>query len=189
MTDLELETRPGLPEALRVLLRDYPRDGWAAQRNFEGLVRFWLDRHQMFRQIMAQLRRETELVLDRRTEERVFAGRLARLGGAFVAELHGHHQIEDAHYFPVLAQAEPQIEAGFSLLDRDHHALDARLQGFVDAANPVLAALDRPEGLRAEANRFAEELARLERLLDRHLVDEEELVVPVILRYGAASLG
>ncbi|MFT6944794.1 MAG: hypothetical protein ACJAUW_001372, partial [Yoonia sp.] len=33
------------------------------------------------------------------------------------------------------------------------------------------------------------ELRKLERLLDRHLVDEEELIVPVILRFGSAGLG
>ena len=26
--DLPIETRPGLPDALRVLLRDYPREAW-----------------------------------------------------------------------------------------------------------------------------------------------------------------
>ena len=41
---LGLGTRAGLPDALRCLLADYPRDGWPAHRDFHGLAAFWLDR-------------------------------------------------------------------------------------------------------------------------------------------------
>ena len=49
-------------------------------------------------------------------------------------------------------------------------------------------AADRDK-LQTSAGRFRDELARLEELLDRHLIDEEELIVPVILRYGAPEVG
>ena len=45
MSDLNLETRDGLPEALRVLLEAFPREVWEGHENFGQLVRFWLDRH------------------------------------------------------------------------------------------------------------------------------------------------
>ena len=37
--------------------------------------------------------------------------------------------------------------------------------------------------------RFLEQLTLTNRLLDRHLTDEEELIVPVILKYGAQDIG
>ena len=186
---LDLEDRAGLPDALRILLRDYPRAGWSADGNFGGLVSFWLDRHLNFRRIMSLMQAETELLLDRSIDPQVHAARLSRLGSTFVSDLHGHHQIEDAHYFPVLARTEPRIAAGFDLLDRDHQALDGHLDRFVKGANAVLRKISAPADHHSAAGRFAGDLARLNVLLDRHLVDEEDLVVPVILRHGAGGLG
>lgn len=186
---LDLDGRSGLPDALRVLLRDYPRAGWPADRNFDGLVSFWLERHMGFRQMMQAMQTETEALLDRAIDPQVHAARLSRFGSRFVSDLHGHHQIEDAHYFPVLARAEPRIAAGFDLLDRDHQALDGHLERFIKGANAVLRKVATPADHHAAAGRFATDLSRLNALLDRHLLDEEELVVPVILRHGAAGLG
>lgn len=55
MSTLDLDLRTGLPDALRVLLKEFPRDGWDDHPGIEGLVRFWLDRHMMFRRIIARL--------------------------------------------------------------------------------------------------------------------------------------
>jgi hypothetical protein len=53
-------------------------------------------------------------------------------------QLHGHHQIEDHHYFPLLRQKDARIERGFDLLDADHHALDGILNRFVAQANGAI---------------------------------------------------
>ena len=138
---LDLTAREGLPDALRVLLRDYPREGWSRDPNFQGLVSFWLDRHLMFRRLLGTMTGDARSFLDRGIDPRDYAGRLVRLGQMFVAELHGHHGVEDAHYFPVLARAEPRIERGFALLEADHQALDPELAAFAEAANGVLGAV------------------------------------------------
>lgn len=191
MTDakIDLDARAGLPDALRVLLADYPREGWASDPNFQGLVSFWLERHMMFRKLMGLMKTDARALLDRNLEGRQFAAKLSRHGGMFVNQLHGHHTIEDTHYFPVLAQKEPGIGKGFDILENDHHALDGHLDRFVKGANAVLQRLDDRAQLQTSAGRFSEDLMQLERLLDRHLIDEEELIVPVILRHGAGGLG
>ena len=75
------------------------------------------------------------------------------------------------------------------MLDKDHHDLDERLSVFVSGANKVLSArLDRTR-LQDQTGLFHTTLAELERLLDRHLIDEEDLIVPVILKYGADDIG
>lgn len=187
--ELDLANRTGLPDALRVLLQEHPRDGWTGHANFDGLVRFWLDRHMMFRKLTATLRSESEAVLDGRTDPRKFGTRLVRLGGMFVQELHGHHQIEDMHYFPPLSAAEPSIARGFEILDRDHHAIDGHLGAFAEDANAVLRAVAEAADHRSAAGRFLERTNRLDGFLDRHLIDEEELIVPVILRHGSGLVG
>lgn len=188
MTDpLALETRDGLPEALRVLLAEHPREAWERDPNFHGLVSFWLERHLMFRRLLAILRGDGEALSERHLDAPVYAGRLARIGQIFLGELDGHHRIEDAHYFPVLARAEPRVERGFALLEADHEALEGHLAGFAEAANRLLREIAEgggPDG----AGPFLDRLEGLGRLLDRHLTDEEDLVVPVILRHGARGL-
>lgn len=182
---LDLDLRTGLPDALRVLLDEFPPETWADHPGFEGLVRFWLDRHMMFRRILERLRAEAAARADGNLAPDAYRAGLARLGSAFVGELHGHHNIEDMHYFPALAAKAPRIAAGFELLDRDHHALEAHLARFVDRANTVLTSGDDAKG---EVARFVGDLDGLARFLDRHLVDEEHLVVPVILKHGASGL-
>ena len=80
---------------------------------------------------------------------------------------------------------DTRLERGFEILETDHHALDGLLAGFADGANGVLRA--EGEARRTAAGGFANDLERLERLLDRHLVDEEEIIAPVILRTGFAG--
>jgi iron-sulfur cluster repair protein YtfE (RIC family) len=186
---LSLDLRKGLPPALQVLLRDYPRDAWEADPGFHGLISFWLERHQMFRQLMAAMQSETRQLLDGNSDPAAFAARLSRYGGMFVQQLHGHHQIEDHHYFPVLATRDPRISQGFEILDSDHDALDGHLDGFVKGANAVLQRLAEPAALATAAGRFEADLTRLDAFLDRHLTDEEDLIVPVLLKYGHSGLG
>ncbi len=186
MTDLA--TRQGLPDALRILLADYPREGWQTHRHFDGLVRFWLDRHLNFRHMTALMQTETQALLDRSRDPRDFAARLGQIGSHFVGDLHGHHQIEDQHYFPLLAETEPRLQRGFDMLDADHHALDSHIAAFVDSANATLSRWQAPD-LRDHAASFLASLDGLTALLDRHLVDEEDLIVPVILAHGPGRLG
>jgi len=188
MTDLSLDARTGLPDALRILLEDYPREGWAAHPQFHGLVSFWLERHMMFRQLMEHMTRETEAFLDGNRDPAGFAQGIARYGGVFVNQLHGHHQIEDHHYFPILRDRAARIARGFDLLDADHHALDGILARFVDQANGAIQGASGRDP-RSTAGTLRDGLAGLERLIDRHLTDEEDLIVPVILRDGAGGLG
>ena len=68
-----LADRQGLPDALRVLLEDYPREAWESSDNFGTLIRFWLDRHLMFRGLMTSLQGETERALDGNLDDRLLA--------------------------------------------------------------------------------------------------------------------
>jgi iron-sulfur cluster repair protein YtfE (RIC family) len=182
--DLALGTRTGLPDALRVLLEEIPREAWESHPQFGGMVQFWLERHLMFRQLLGQLTEDAELVLDRRLDIPGYAPRLSRIGGFFLNQLHGHHQIEDMHYFPQLAVLDRRIEHGFAILDTDHHALHGHLDAFATGANAVLSRARDEAAAREAAGEFHALLGRFHKMLERHLTDEEDLVVPVILKSG-----
>ncbi|MGX1097767.1 hemerythrin domain-containing protein [Amorphus sp. MBR-141] len=189
MTTDDLEARSGLPDALRVLLEKYPREGWAGGTPMGGLTQFWLERHLMFRQLLTQLGEDGRALVDAGIAPEEYGKRLSRFGGFLVNQLHEHHHVEDAHYFPLLAAKEPRLAAGFELLDRDHVALDGHLTTFTNEANALLGALQASAVTGGEDGRLVETLARLEGFLDRHLTDEEEIVIPVLLEHGEGSLG
>lgn len=176
---LGLATRDGLPDALRVLLADLPRAGWETHPRFGALAQFWMERHILFRRLLEALRTDAEARLDDRLAAAAFAARVNRLGGMLVGTLHEHHGVEDTVYFPQMRRMEPRLLRGFDILDRDHHDLDAWLAGFEAAAAQAMAT-PTPDAVGA----FHRDLARFAPLLSRHLEDEEDLVVPVILRTG-----
>jgi len=176
--DLSLTARAGLPPALQVLVAELPRLHWPQHPNFHGLASFWLDRHLDFRRVTGLLQDEARARLDGGLDPRAHAARVSRLGGHLIQSLHGHHQIEDHEYFPVMARMDPRVTAGFDLLEADHQALDGLLAAFVTAANAVISGGDGAEAA------FETEVSRLRGLLIRHLEDEEDLVVPLILRTG-----
>jgi hemerythrin-like domain-containing protein len=180
--DLPLATRGGLPDALRVMLAEFPRAQWAAHRDFNGLAAFWLDRHLGFRRVMGLLQTDAQAIIDGRMGAQDWGRRLTRLGSGFLGELVGHHQIEDDAYFPKLAAMEPRILRGFEMLDRDHHDLHALIDRFAAGANHALA--QTTDAARREAaGGFLTDLERFGRMLERHLTDEEDLIVPVVLKH------
>ncbi|SNR81757.1 hemerythrin domain-containing protein [Puniceibacterium sediminis] len=181
MTKLALKDRDRMPEALRVLLETFPRDDWEAHPHFAGLVQFWLDRHLMFRRLLGNLEADAEAAIDRKIDPQAHKARISRYGGMLVSQLHGHHQIEDDHYFPVLGKMEPKLLKGFDILDKDHHALDGLLDRFTSSANAVLQGPGKP-------GPFHKELLSFGAMLHRHLEDEEDLIVPVILKHGPDAL-
>ena len=63
------------------------------------------------------------------------------------------------------------------------------MKALAEAANATLRGLETDAADIDPAGRLRGELDRFARFLDRHLTDEEELVVPVILDSRGAGLG
>ncbi|WP_417685402.1 hemerythrin domain-containing protein [Roseibium sp.] len=187
----DLDRREGLPDEWRFLLEDYPREVWSGHRNLGPLMQFWLERHDGFR----ALGRTLDETLGRFREGKMQAQQFGAFFGPrlqqFLSQLHHHHQIEDHHYFPVFMAAEKRLVGGFELLEGDHELIHHRIETTVGSANALFRELqsgNRDRILRA-ADSFADTSDLLISGLMRHLDDEEDLIVPLVLDRTEGALG
>jgi len=179
----DIRTNP-MPESMRVLLNEYPRESWDAHPGFKEKTKNWLGAHQMFRQLAELVRTDTELYLGKGRDAQDYAGRLSYYGNALVRNLHGHHHFEDHSYFPELSAADPRFDRGLEILETDHEALDKVLHEFTDVANRTLKLFHLDEKTaREEVAKVHETSQAIEAFLERHLSDEEELAVLIILHH------
>ena len=81
------------------------------------------------------------------------------------------------------------MRRGFELLERDHVALHAGIGGIITRANAVLAhEAAGADAFSADLARFRDAHVDLGRALIRHLDDEEDLVIPLLLERGEQFL-
>ena len=184
MTSTHIASRDALPDHMRILLRDYPREAWPDHPNFARSIENWMGAHSMFRQLGELCKTETERFLDGNRDVPDYAARLGHYGHLLVANLHGHHTWEDRSYFPELLAADPRFGEGLEMLEGDHVELDGVLDGFTRSANSViqLAQLD-PGQVKDHAADVHAASETIEGFLERHLADEEDLVVPILLHH------
>ena len=181
------DVRPQMPDALRVLVEEFPRTGWDRPSRFQALIQFWLQKHMAFRHLLRTLQTDCQGVLNGANPDK-FKRALQHDAPALINELHGHHVIEDVSYFPVLAKADPIFAKGLKILDKDHHALDGQLHSIAKAANAALHGPKTRGDVRTAAGCLEALFSGISPHLERHFIDEEELVVPVLLKHEPAAL-
>lgn len=173
-----------MPEDMQVLLRDYPRADWETHPGFRDKTRHWLRAHQMFRDLARLVNDDAEAAIEKTMAPEAHATRLSYYGNALVANLHGHHGWEDHAFFPELAASDPRFETGLELLEKDHADLDRVLNDFTLSANRVIKLVQLDEAqARDEVGRMLGASRAIEAFLGRHLGDEEDLAVPIILHH------
>lgn len=187
---LDLDARSGWPDDLCLFLDRYPRAVWLEHRNFGERMQFWMGVHNGFRDLGNVLQeatagfREGTVTADRFREW--FAPRLNYL----LSHLHTHHHIEDFEYFPILAAAEPRLARGFEVLETDHEAIHATIAELAAAANTFATADGgNRDAILTSGERYADASDSLIKQLMRHLDDEEDLIVPLVLDRGEEPLG
>ena len=174
-------------EELEALARRYPCETWPSHANLGELARFWLQRHELFRHLDEVIRSGVERALAQGVEAAAFKPWLSRHLGWSLWQLEEHHQVEDHHYFPLFRRAAPLLAPGFELLEGDHGALHTAIGGVIERAAAALAS-EAPEAFRSDLARFRDAQIDLGRGLIRHLDDEEDLVIPLLLERGEQFL-
>jgi hemerythrin-like domain-containing protein len=187
---LALARRSGWPEDLRVLVARFPREQWEGHANLGEMARFWLSRHAMFRELATMIAAIDAQFREGTLSPAEFPRQLVPRLQFLLSQLNVHHQIEDLHYFPIFRAAETRLARGFDVLESDHHAIHADMEQTANATNALLRALaGEPQALRRCGDDYAVACGALLKGLGRHLDDEEDLIVPLILERGEAALG
>ncbi|MCT8268878.1 hemerythrin domain-containing protein [Afifella sp. JA880] len=187
---LKLGSRAHLPDDLLALLRKYPREVWPEHENLGELAKFWLGRHDMFRELCAILAKSAEDLREGRIDPAEFRGFFAPRMRFFLHQLNGHHQIEDHAYFPAFMAAEASLTRGFEILENDHEIIHRDLVRMGEAGQALVESLsrDRDAQMRS-AETMSGELTGFLTGLHRHLADEEDIIVPLILDRTEEKLG
>ncbi|MCP4183147.1 MAG: hemerythrin domain-containing protein [Hyphomicrobiales bacterium] len=191
MSQIEISLRKGLPDYLRKLSKHYPREVWEKHSNFNDLTQFWLSRHVMFRELIKRLQQDSETIIDNASiieGQLTYKKTLSRLTGFMLSQLHEHHNIEDHHYFPMLMPFDTDLQKGFDMLESDHQQLDKNIHNLAKITNELLTSLQTNQNIHQSVENLLIAQKKFEIFLDRHLSDEEELVVPIILEYGGPEI-
>jgi iron-sulfur cluster repair protein YtfE (RIC family) len=181
----DIDQRTGWPEELCVVLKDFPRDTWPSTRS--SMARFWIDKHNYLRHQSDAMASANQDYRANRTAPAQFGQWIAPRLQRFLAELHGHHQIEDFHYFPAFRSAEPRLAAGFEVLANDHELIHEGIVTIVESINKFLSTIqsetaENSDAARHAADRYIEASETLHNRLKRHLADEEDLIIPLMIR-------
>lgn len=177
-----LFSRAGLPTDLTFLLEKYPRALWRQSDGLDDMARFWLQRHNFFRELATLLNKSVSALNEEQIDPASFAQWFGPRLELLLGELEGHHNVEDMHYFPMLMAIEPRLKRGFTILDSDHHMIHDLLESNASAGRQFAGALVAGgDALRFASDGYAKESGRLLSGLMRHLDDEEDLIIPLLI--------
>ena len=187
---LALARRSGWPEDLRVLVARFPREQWDTHPNLGEMARFWLSRHAMFRELSSAIEQIAALFRAGRLPPEEFARQFVPRLQFMLDQLNVHHQIEDLHYFPIFRVADERLARGFDVLEGDHHHIHGDMALTAETANALLQSLQGGgDTMRRCGDNYADASGTLLKGLVRHLDDEEDLIVPLILDRSEQALG
>lgn len=180
-----LDERAGLPAPFRYLEQGCPRSAWSEAGRIDAMAAHWLEIHGWFRQMLGGLTGQTGQWRDGQfpAAPQYQAALMPRLQ-QFLQNLDGHHQRESRIYFPAFIKQEPKIAAGIELLDRDHEAVHRMLERMVETANAFNMAVRDGQDLKAPGEALADAIEGASGPLERHLHDEEDIVVPLLTLHG-----
>lgn len=183
----DIDQRTGWPDELQCLLKQFPRDSW--KRDATPMARFWIDKHDYFRRQCAELQSASDDYREQRSTPKEFGLRVTARLQTFISHLHGHHQIEDMHYFPSFRAADKRLSKGFDVLAADHELLHQGIVTSIENVNAFVELFRSPQEhsldeQRRLGDRFVESSELLYRRLARHLEDEEDLIIPLMIMQG-----
>ena len=153
-----------------------PREAWGSLPP-GGLARTWLAMHDSLREGQQMLERLATHWQLKMIDAATFRDRALPVLRQHLSHLHGHHRLEDTHYFPQFRRIEPRLAKGFDLLERDHAELHAGIDVLEELTRLLASSAD--DGTQHELQ-LAQALHRVGGLLRRHLEDEEDLVIPLL---------
>jgi hemerythrin-like domain-containing protein len=172
--------RAGLDAGLCALLPASAREEWPRHVRYAQGAKNLQDIHRAMLSNSADMTRLlSALAEDRVANDQVAAAakNAHEIARHVVDHLHTHHHIEDEQLFPQFAKWNPRITQPLALLEADHRVLNAA-GSVLDAALRSYPAADAKP---AAYERAAQAAKQLDRVMRRHIADEEDIVIPAYL--------
>jgi hypothetical protein len=176
-----LAKRPGLTAELRKLLFDTPKEEWGSHNNYWRGAEMWQGIHRSLLHESGLFVAGLEKLADMpkgEMESGLLLNNLRHIGGHLIGHAHVHHHVEDDHYFPRFKEVFPQLGRPIDLLDCDHRVLEETL----DAVEYHVRALQAEIADKDRIGAALEDAKKLDKILNRHLEDEEDIVIPALLK-------
>lgn len=150
----------------------------------DDLVDRWLQVHARFREIAASFLRSTRGWRRGTLSARAFHETVSPRLGWFIEVLEMHQRAESTVAFPMLARLDPARAERFEKLNDDHD----RIQDEAARVKECLAVMTRTKAeLSLAADRLASAIEALVKVFVKHLWDEEEVIVPILLSAPRAA--
>ena len=182
-----LRHRTKLPGEWLYLAREFPRERWP-ELSPHSTAAHWLGMHEGFRFVQRHLSELGTAWREQKIEFAPFRDQFVSGLGQYLHGMQVHHRVESTAYFPQFQAIEPRLSRGFDLLETDHHEID-RILFELAAAGRALRAVDPDsDGARGTAENAIGIVEGASMPIARHLLDEEDLVIP-LLKLRAALVG
>jgi|GEM_PF-4572171 iron-sulfur cluster repair protein YtfE (RIC family) len=181
--DQDLLLRDGLPGALRPLAAQLPRAAWQGDSKLAGQGSMLIEIHDMLRAKFVALVGSGQTWSGQGDTAAYRRSVLPKLSDLFNI-LEFHHRAESEFAFPKMAAVDPRTRAAFDLLNLDHQVIHALMENAwrnALAFNSRAATEARSD---IEAAALMESIERMTTPFTRHLLDEEDIVIPHLARHG-----
>ncbi len=179
----QVDQRSCLPHCIQQQLLPMARQDWSKHPSYSGSAAFFIAYHGSLLNTINNLVPQLEELMQHSESGGIPLIQLQpalRSGLYLVEKAHHHHQIEDASYFPQFRQLLPNFGAAIDLLDGDHLVLDAALHNFKKS---IQKAYKQTQVSQQYVANLYEQALFLKKVLTRHLHDEEEIIIPIFLKF------
>ncbi|MCJ8314686.1 MAG: hemerythrin domain-containing protein [Saccharospirillaceae bacterium] len=173
--------RTGLPPEIRQHLIPLSRELWSKHKGYSGKASFFIEYHQNIINNLSTIQSQLTRSLDHSNQSGI--QRLIHQTKQLLKSLDHHHKIEDQMYFPYFKQNNRNLINAVELLEKDHksveqkihqlHKLLTKLELYLIKANKTY-----PFALMVQ---FFEAVQEFEKMIRRHLFDEEEIIIPIFI--------
>ena len=158
------------------LYNKLPPDQWFAA-DYAYKTSGWLKVHTNIRKRQRILTQISEAYIDGEFDWAEYRSQILKRINMHILKLHQHHGVEDDGFFPEFIRMYPQLAPAFEILGHDHEYLNALLDK-LQIQNDALAKSEGED--KALAEQLHDTLVKVTDLLQQHLTDEEDLVIPIL---------
>ncbi len=158
------------------LYNKLPPDQWFAA-DYAYKTSGWLKVHTNIRKRQRILTQISEAYTSGEFDWAEYRSQILKRINMHILKLHQHHGVEDEGFFPEFVSMYPQLAPAFEILGHDHEYLNALLDK-LQIQNDELAKSEVED--KALAEQLHDTLVKVTDLLQQHLTDEEDLVIPIL---------